>query len=104
MVFPYISFLNLIQLQKKFISKGILHSTLLQSFPDIGLDPMKLYASLSSLYSFKFSLDINFSFKLVYFKIPAAEVSQLAEQRFQDTLQSIYPQLKHRLPSIFIRK
>ncbi len=90
-------------MQKIFKSKkSTVHSTLLQSFPDIGLDPIKLYASLSGLYSLKFVLNINFfSFKLVYFKKPTAEVSQLAEQGFQKTLQSLYPQLKYRLPGIY---
>ncbi len=48
-------------LQKIFTSKAIVHNTLLHSFPDIGLDPIKLYSSWSSLYSLKFILTINFS-------------------------------------------
>ncbi len=39
------------------------------------------------------------SFKLEYLTIPA-EVNQLTEQKFQNTMQSLYPQLKYRRPGI----
>ncbi len=40
-------------------------------------------------------------YSLEYLKMSAQEFNQLKEQRFQNTLQSTYPQLRYRLPGIF---
>ncbi len=59
----YLIFLK--QLQRILSSKGM-HNTLLHSFPDIGLDPIKLFASWSSLYFIflKFNTTINFCIQI----------------------------------------
>ncbi len=55
MSLPYYPISHLL-LQKISNTKGIVHSALLLSFPDIGLDPIKLYLSWSSLYFIFFKI------------------------------------------------